>query len=760
MGALTHPPMRPGTDHRAIEKLSAMRIPPFLRRAIISLALTIMSALTAPAQQQPDEIVRVSTELVQTDFMVFDKQGNFVDGLKRDQFLFKVEGKPRDISFLDRITAGSRSEEAQISAARGAAPPGGPPPVPLDRGRTVLFFIDDLHLSAGSVSYTQKMLKRFIEGEMKQNDQVEIASASNQLGFLEQLTDNKSVLLSAADRLRYQQIVDTQGMDYPPMTEYQAMQILRSSNTELFNFLVDKLIERMGRFPRIQAEQIIKGRASQMMAQSGNVVTRSFSALKAFVNLVEPLPGRKIVFFISDGFLIDESRRDNWDRLQRITNAAARSGVVIYSIDARGVAGIDEATDQDRMVRDPRGILRRSNSGAFQATQDGMSSLAGDTGGRALFNNNDLPAAVATGLKESSSYYLLAWRPETEEQRTPKFRKIELSVVGRPDLVVRFRRGFGEPPEQTAKKKKDNEATPARKTPDEEIKSVLTAPYPNRKMPVAISLNFLDTAQFGGTLRTNIKVGTSSLTFDPQPDGAVAALDVAVWVLNDRGKSVSSFNKRFTMKATAQNSSNKPPDNISYDCVAQLMPGLYQVRVAVIDVKNGARGSAYEWIEVPNIASKELTLSSLVIGERKPEKEVQRPAVAGNPGPPEPINEVPVNVDHKFATSSYLRVLTFIYNAALGTPDMSSADGSVIPASAKAAPDLAVQVQVFRDNEPVITTPLHKIHTEGIPDVQRVPYAAEVSLQGLAPGAYALQVTVIDRLAKASATRKLSFQIE
>jgi VWFA-related protein len=285
-----------------------MKLIPFIRRVIFLLALSSVPALAVVAQQASDDVVRVNTDLVQIDFMVFDKQGKFVDGLKSDQLLFKVEGKPRDISFLDRIAAGSRSEQAQIAAARGAAAPNAPAPVPLDRGRTVLFFVDDLHLSAGSVSYTREMLKHFVENEMKQNDQAQIVSASNQLGFLEQLTDNKSVLLAAAERLRYQQIVDAQGAEYPPMTEYQAMQIMRTSNSELFNFLVDRLIERLGRFPRIQAERIIIGRASQMMSLSGNIVTRSFSALKGFINLVEPLPGRKIVFFISDGFLIDESR--------------------------------------------------------------------------------------------------------------------------------------------------------------------------------------------------------------------------------------------------------------------------------------------------------------------------------------------------------------------------------------------------------------------------------------------------------------------
>jgi hypothetical protein len=144
-------------------------------------------------------------------------------------------------------------------------------------------------------------------------------------------------------------------------------------------------------------------------------------------------------------------------------------------------------------------------------------------------------------------------------------------------------------------------------------------------------------------------------------------------------------------------------------------------------------------------------------------------------------------VDHRFARSSFLRFLTFVYNAAPGSTNLSNGkdgnkvplitlpgsngvtqsgkDGNTLPASATsataaAAPDLAVQVQVFRDNEPVITTPLHKIATEGAFDAKRVPYAADVSLSGLQPGAYVLQVTVIDRLAKASASRKMNFYVE
>jgi hypothetical protein len=254
------------------------------------------------------------------------------------------------------------------------------------------------------------------------------------------------------------------------------------------------------------------------------------------------------------------------------------------------------------------------------------------------------------------------------------------------------------------------------------------------------------------------------LALEKQPDGTVGTLDVAGLVLNDQGKSISTFNKRFTIKGAATNTNSKPPENIFYNHFSLVKPGLYQVRVAAIDVKTGARGSAYEWIEVPNVANKELALSSLVIGEKKTEDGVAPlDASANDPQQPEPLKRVVVNVDHRFASSSYLRFLTFIYNASVGASNSSpNQGGKTIPASTNntASPDLAVQVQVFRDDEPVITTPLHKIQTEGIPDVQRVPYAADVLLDGLAPGAYVLQVTVIDKLAKASATRKLSFQIQ
>jgi VWFA-related protein len=737
-----------------------------IRIALLSIAGPLLATFTAAQQPQrrSDDVVRVNADLVQTDFMVFDKQGNFVDGLKSDQFVLKVEGKPREITSFDRIAAGSRNEEAQLAAARGnQTNTGKAPAVPLDRGRTVMFFLDDFHLSLGSMSQARALLKRFVAREMRQNDLSAIASASGQLGFLQQLTDNREVMLTAIDRLKTQQLL-LQTAERPPMSEYQA-QAVEQHDSDVFEFYVDALIRENPTLPRQTAADMVRMRASQILEDASSITTRSLASFKAFVANTAGLPSRKLIFFISDGFLLDRRHSDNYERLQLITSAAAKSGSVIYSIDARGLtSGLPDASEQ--VAVDPSGRLARSAIGELKATQDGLNALASDTGGRAVFNTNALSGAVTSALKETSIYYLLAWRPDNDEQRNAKFRRLEVSVAGRPDLVVRFRRGFGESADEAAKRSKEPEKLPVRKTPLEELQGALRAVYPLPGLPVSISLAFLDSPRYGPSLTTSIKVGTNTLTTEKQGEVPTAVVDVAGLVLNDQGKSVSSFSKRVTVQAANKGGVVKLPDNFFYNHFSIMKPGIYQVRVAALDLKQGTRGSAHQWITIPDLQSKDLTMSSLIVGEKRAEDEAEPVSTnATDPQAPAAISQVLINVDHRFARTSSLRFLTFIYNAttASGVTPSSEIQPGVSNVNTSAtrtpAPDLAVQVQVFRDNEPVITMPLHKINTEGV-DARRVPYAADVKLDDLRPGAYVLQVTVIDRQGKSSASQKINFQID
>ena len=151
---------------------------------------------------QSEDVIRVDTALVQTDVTVLEKGGSFVNGLRRDQFVLKIDGKPREISFFERVRAGSRNEEAQLAAARGSASPTSlaketSAAVPLDRGRTIFFFVDDMHMDAANVGAVRKLLSRFADHDLGQNDQAAIVSASGTIGCLQQLGGNKAVLRAA-----------------------------------------------------------------------------------------------------------------------------------------------------------------------------------------------------------------------------------------------------------------------------------------------------------------------------------------------------------------------------------------------------------------------------------------------------------------------------------------------------------------------------------------------------------------------------------
>jgi hypothetical protein len=67
---------------------------------------------------------------------------------------------------------------------------------------------------------------------------------------------------------------------------------------------------------------------------------------------------------------------------------------------------------------------------------------------------------------------------------------------------------------------------------------------------------------------------------------------------------------------------------------------------------------------------------------------------------------------------------------------------------------------MVRDGQPVVTAALKKVSIEDIPDLNRIPYAAEVPLSGLPAGQYVLQVTVVDRVAKRSASEHTRFEIQ
>ncbi|MDT5063119.1 MAG: hypothetical protein QOH63_3578 [Acidobacteriota bacterium] len=724
----------------------------YMARSILSLSLCLfVAAITTQAQQNQkpkteqkteqtdDDVLRISTELVQTDVVVLDKQGKFVDGLKPEQFELKVDGKPQPITFFERVTTGSNNEESQLLAARGNTPPltrNAASTSPLKRGRTVIFFVDDLHASLDSLARSRKLLLHFIDDEMGQDDLAAIASPSGRIGFLQQFTDNKTVLRAAVARLSYKPYSVTDS-ERPRMSEFQALQI-DHYDPDVTGYFVDQLLKEQPS-SRDSAEAAVRSRARSILSYAAVITTSTLTSLDGLMRSSARLPGRKLVFFLSDGFFLDNNNSDAQDRLKTITTTAARAGVIIYTMDARGlITGMPDASEEG--LFDPSGRLSRGTMGEVSAAQDALFNLAENTGGRAFVNTNALTPGLTRALAETSQYYLLAWRPDSETNRGGKFRRLQVSVVARPDLTVRARRGFlSEETKSAAKQGKDKTHPASAKAPDDELHAAFTDLLPRKGVPTSLSLNYLSLPEKGFVLVVAMQIPGDALTYDQVADKLKATVEIAGGIFSDQGQLLSSFKENLSVDTNSTDEGSVSKHEITYTSQVAIKPGLYQVRVASRDVQSKRTGSAMQWVEIPDLAAGRLALSSVFIGELK--------AGQGETKPGEDAIPASQRVDGRFAHASTLRFLTYIYNAARGT-------------TSSGAPDVAIQIQVISNDKPVLTAPMRKVSTEGMTDLSRLPYAAEIPLSSIPSGHYVLQVTVVDRISKTSASRKINFEIE
>ena len=485
------------------------RLRPRTHALLLALALALSATLaTSQTQQttpqpQDEEVVRISSDLAQTDVMVFDKSGKFVEGLKPEQFELKVDGRAQAVSFFESVKAGTFDEEAQLAAARGRARPDrAGASVPLDRGRVFILFLDDLHVAPADLPRAREVLTRFVEEQMGQNDEAAVFTASGQLGILQQMTGDKEVLRLAVKRVVSRFLDNGESGEQNPISEYQAYAIERGDRAVLEYFIDRVSRERPGAAQRNEAqsrvrgggaplkrevgrtssgtattntsasaapvnyEAIVRARARGVVLQAAAGVKSTMSSLENVVRLASALPERKVLFFISGGFFLDAQSSSVLEDLRRVSASAARSGTVIYALDARGLVAPAAAGDASEKTNfDGNNLLSATNSAALTAYQEPLHTLAVETGGRALLDTNDLRAGAREVINETSRYYLLAWKPEGDAARG-KFRQLEVRVKDRPDLTVRVRRGFSdEPPKDESadkeKAKKDKKKNPA-----------------------------------------------------------------------------------------------------------------------------------------------------------------------------------------------------------------------------------------------------------------------------------------------------------
>jgi VWFA-related protein len=681
---------------------------------------------------QETEVIRTNTELVQTAITVLDKKGHFVEGLQRDQFQLIVDGKPRPVAFFERVAAGS-PREAEIASlnepnTRVATTPTAAPRVP---GRTIVFFIDDLHLSPDSMNRTRMMLQHFLDREMSSKDNVAILTASGQVGFLEQFTNNRAVLDAAMSRL-IPRMYDAHGFsagNSTKMTEYMAFTIETSkTDRKVMDFYIEECMKGANNFRTAQqvkalirqsCETEVKSSARAVLLQAAQITQNTYNSLESAMRSLARAPGRKLAFFVSDGFLLDAGPRaaNVRDKLDHVIDAAQRAGVVVYTIHAAGLVNSNFLDPGNNRPMDIQGRLDIASTGELTANQDALSAIASDTGGRALRGVNFFDKWVSTVLDETSNYYVVAWRPEKEEEKLAKFKNVKITVVGQPELTVRAPKGYVAGPEPPAATTNTTAANDKPKVPDAELRDALSDFYPAGGLPTLLSLTYLNTPANGLVVTSSIEIsGTGA-----QP----ATIKLAGVVLNDKGKIASSFKNQLNIDAPKSGGS----DSIFYNHHTPLAPGIYQFRVAARDEKSGRVGSAIQWIVIPDLTKSQLTLSSVLLGGQVLEEKS--------------TPHVQLSVDHTFPRLSQLGYWVFVYNA---------------KRDASGKPQITVQTQVLRDGQAVLSSPQRRVSNAG-PDLERIPFGEELALNTLPPGKYDLKVIVTDGVAGISASQVADFVV-
>lgn len=731
-------------------------------RAIYAFVLNFNLILTTvPAQQKPAEekidVIRISTELVQTHVTVLDKKGNFVTGLRPDQFQVQVDGKPQNVSFFEEVTAGGQldrpvalKDPVKPSTAEKDKPATGPTQ-PVIQRRTVFFFVDDMHLKPDSMRRTQDSLQRFVTETMGTSDQVAITAASAQLGFLQQLTSDKTVLRQAIERLKPRS-ADYSDMQNPRMTEYQAYAIEQNQTDvkELFiertcaevlkvgslrctgsamsnNAVLDEVNNRsdrggggggggggsgstsqsaQGNQDRWRAENIVKSRARIITRQAAQGILGTLSSLESLVRTAAELPERKLVVFVSDGFFINFVSSTQVYDLKRITDFATRYGTVIYTIDARGLtSGLNDASKSGFF--DASGRMARVNLGEVRAGQQPLFNLAVETGGNAWLNSNDMSAGITNAINATSRYYLLAWRPENQAQAADNFRRVKVTVKDQPDLVVRVAGGFfSKVPEA-----RTNAAADASLSVDDQLLAALRASYPSREVPVTVSAGYLNSANEGLVVAASIQIVANA---DQDLMGAVA---------DDKGTILSTLKQQLP----AVRGTDSLMTTLQFP---KLPAGLIQVRVAARDSKSGRIGSAVQWIDLPDLSQNKLSVSSVFLSESAPVSQGTAPKWIIKP-------------ERRFAKTGKFKFQVFVYNA-----DQSAG-----------TPVVHLQLELRREGQVFAQLPPGPIDTKGVTDLGRIPVVGEFPLADFPPGRYELKLTFTDQKTKSSVSREAEFTI-
>jgi hypothetical protein len=332
------------------------------------------------------------------------------------------------------------------------------------------------------------------------------------------------------------------------------------------------------------------------------------------------LPGRKALILVSEGFRIP--RPDQTPRvriaLDRAIDQATRAGIVIYSLDCRGLqSGALLASDNlksaplaaDGMATDTRKYAG-DRTEFNRDTQEGLAYLAEQTGGFAVMNTNNLAGGLGRITEDVRDYYIIGYTPDegtfAAQGKTPRLHKISIRVK-RPGLTVKTRKDFIGVSDPA-----DLIATP---TPAQDLIHTAISPFVATDIAVRATTLPGYSPERGAFVRTLLHIDARALKFVDTENGKKAAsVDVLGMVFDQDGTEVAHLSTGFSVALTNEAAADALRDGVAYALRIPIRhPGAYQLRFAVRDRESGAVGAAGEFVEMNDVAGGAFSLSGIVL---------------------------------------------------------------------------------------------------------------------------------------------------
>ncbi len=665
-----------------------------------------------PAQQQPtDYTFRVQSDLVLVNVTVRDKNGNFVRGLKPEDFTILEDNKPQKVVSFDveDIDALANQDVAQAkplpsqTSSQTSSPlsqPANPAAAaPLAAGaanqfkdrRLIVLFFDLSAMEPDEIDRAITAAERYVDTQMAPADLVSIVSLGSALLVNQDFTGDHDLL-----KKQLQAFGTGSGQGFEEGTTGttegtpDSGQAFTADDTEYNIFNTDRRLE----------------------------------ALRSVAEKLSHLDQKKSLIYFSSG--MNRTGIENQSELRAATNAAVRANLAIYTMDLRGLQALVAGGEaQNASMRGTSVYSGQASISALNSnftTQETLVTLASDTGGRAFLDSNDFGQVFKGVQQDTSTYYLVGYR-STNSARDGRYRRIAVKV-NVPGVKVDYRRGYYAPADYKHSTKEDKEL---------QLQEELASELPTTDLPLYLSTAYfrMETNKF--YIPISLVVPGSEIPFTRSSDRDKATLDVIGIVTDGQHHAVTQI--RDTVNLAVDTASEVQKKNVQYDTGLSLPPGKFHLKFVVRENQTGRMGSFETDLDVPDLKSQPLKMSSIVLASQL------QPAKKGSTLSPlvRDGSEIIPNVTHVFSSGQHLRLYYEVYD-----PGRASALGTPAAGAAKPGIHLLTNVAFFRGKTKVFESSLVELNELNARDRKAGVFQLELPLSSLQPGFYTCQVNVID----------------